>query len=305
MERINRINHELKSLFKEKLDDNKIFYELNENDNDIIKVLMIGIEDTPYENGFFLFTLRFPEFYPNEPVKMWYYTTHSNIRFNPNLYNNGKLCLSIINTWGNTDNWNSQMNAKSVLLSIQSMVLINDSLNNEPHLNPSDEDIQLYNDILYYSVFNIAILDVLTFTNTERYLENDSKNKTINFINFKDIIMKYFTNNIDWYKNRCIDLHYKYFDHIFKYPRPFNTRGIKFSSNFCDVLLELIQINNLNSINKLSNTKINISYINFNKLTLIKLKQLCKKNNIKKYSKLRKNEIIELIKLKIDNDIFI
>ena len=39
MDRINRINKELKDLFKNRLEDNKIFYELNENDNDIIKIL--------------------------------------------------------------------------------------------------------------------------------------------------------------------------------------------------------------------------------------------------------------------------
>ena len=41
---------------------------------------IFGPENTPYENGFYFFSLRFPESYPNEPVKMWYYTTHSNIR---------------------------------------------------------------------------------------------------------------------------------------------------------------------------------------------------------------------------------
>lgn len=305
MERINRINKELKDLFKDRLEDNKIYYELNEDDNDIIKVLMIGIENTPYENGFFFFSLRFPESYPNVPVKMWYYTTHSNIRFNPNLYNNGKICLSILNTWGDVDNWNSQMSAKSALLSIQSMVLNNNPLNNEPNLNPCNEDIEMYNDILYYSVFNIAILDVLKFSNTERYLENNPKNKTINFNNFKSIIIDYYIKNINWYINRCKELHYKYFNCVFRFPKPYNYKGIKYASNFYNVLIDLINIYKLHSNNELGNIEIKIDYINLNKLNLLKLKKICKKNKIKNYSKLKKKDIIELIKLKNEEFIFI
>lgn len=305
MDRINRINKELKDLFKDKLEDNKIFYELNENDNDIIKILMIGIENTPYENGFYFFSLRFPDSYPNEPVKMWYYTTNSNIRFNPNLYNNGKICLSILNTWGDVDNWTSLMSAKSVLLSIQSMVLNDNPLHNEPNLNPSDEDIKMYNDILYYSVFNIAILDILKFSNTERYLENNPKNKIINFNNFKNIIIDYYIKNINWYINRCKELHYKYFNYIFKFPKPYNYKGIKYISNFFYILQNLIDIYKLYCNKELDNIEIKIAYMNFNKLNLPKLKKICKKNKIKNYSKLKKNDIIDLIKLKNDELILI
>ena len=45
--------------------------------------------------------------------------------------------------------------------------------------------------------------------------------------------------------------------------------------------------------------------MNFNKLNLPKLKKICKKNKIKNYSKLKKNDIIELIKLKNDKLILI
>ena len=161
MNRIKRIKDELNDLFKNNLDNDNIFYELNSDNIDILKIMMIGTKNTPYENGFFFFTIRYPDNYPSVPMIVWYYTTHSKMRFNPNLYNNGKICLSIINTWGSQFNWTSDMNTRSVLLSIQSMVLNEYPLKNEPGLKVTEKTINNYNNVLYYCVFNIGILQNL------------------------------------------------------------------------------------------------------------------------------------------------
>ena len=81
MSKIQRIKDELNDLFKNPLDDNNIFYELDNDNINILKVMMIGTKDTPYENGFFFFTVRYPNNYPNSPPKVWYYTTHGKMAF--------------------------------------------------------------------------------------------------------------------------------------------------------------------------------------------------------------------------------
>lgn len=44
--------------------------------------------------------MRFPTDYPNTPPRVLIMTTSSGtVRFNPNLYNSGKVCLSILGTW--------------------------------------------------------------------------------------------------------------------------------------------------------------------------------------------------------------
>ena len=40
-----------------------------------------------------------PDDYPLSPPKFDFMTTNGIIRFNPNLYCNGKVCISMINTW--------------------------------------------------------------------------------------------------------------------------------------------------------------------------------------------------------------
>jgi Ubiquitin-conjugating enzyme len=58
---------------------------------DLMKVLIMGPRDTPYENGVFEFDVFCPGNYPNEPPKVHFKTTGGGIaHFNPNLYPEGK-----------------------------------------------------------------------------------------------------------------------------------------------------------------------------------------------------------------------
>lgn len=58
---------------------------------DIMKILMIGPKGTPYENGLFEFDLLCPDAFPMQPPLMSFRTTgHGRVRFNPNLYEDGK-----------------------------------------------------------------------------------------------------------------------------------------------------------------------------------------------------------------------
>ena len=82
-----------------------------------IKVLIFGPKDTPYENGYYLFKFKFPIDYPYNPPKVVYMTNDGKTRFNPNLYRNGKVCVSILNTWSG-DQWTGCQTISSVLLTL-------------------------------------------------------------------------------------------------------------------------------------------------------------------------------------------
>jgi ubiquitin-conjugating enzyme E2 Z len=63
----------------------------------LMDVLIIGPKDTPYEGGLFHFVLRFPPNYPLAPPRARLMTTSGNsVRFNPNFYKSGKVCLSLL-----------------------------------------------------------------------------------------------------------------------------------------------------------------------------------------------------------------
>lgn len=79
---------------------NSIFVRCDKSRIDVINVLIMGSKDTPYANGAFTFDVYCDDSYPNNPPKMLITTTgQGKVRFNPNLYSCGKVCLSLLGTW--------------------------------------------------------------------------------------------------------------------------------------------------------------------------------------------------------------
>ncbi len=103
---------------------------------DALKFAISGPEDTPYENGLFIFDAFFPNTYPQTPPLVNLCTTGGgSVRFNPNLYNCGKVCLSLLGTWpgAESESWNELHSTfLQVLVSIQSLILVSDPYFNEP-----------------------------------------------------------------------------------------------------------------------------------------------------------------------------
>ncbi|KAJ8958620.1 hypothetical protein NQ318_016343 [Aromia moschata] len=83
-----------------------------------------------------VFMYFFPPDYPLSPMMINLETTgHHSVRFNPNLYNDGKVCLSVLNTWHGRpeEKWNAQTSSfLQVLVSIQSLILVSEPYFNEP-----------------------------------------------------------------------------------------------------------------------------------------------------------------------------
>ena len=71
--------------------------------------MVIGPQDTPYQDGFYFFTLKFPKDYPFSPPAVDFYSSRldNKVRFNPNLYENGKVCLSKLDL--EADYWKSML----------------------------------------------------------------------------------------------------------------------------------------------------------------------------------------------------
>ncbi|KAL9079212.1 MAG: hypothetical protein Q9157_001881 [Trypethelium eluteriae] len=100
---------------------------------DVMKILIIGPRGTPYENGLFEFDLLCGANFPNEPPLMQFRTTAGGkVRFNPNLYESGKVCLSLLGTWSGEPWQPGSSTILQVLLSIQAMIFCEEPWCNEP-----------------------------------------------------------------------------------------------------------------------------------------------------------------------------
>lgn len=145
-----------------------VFVRADSNRLDIMKFLITGPSGTPYENGCFMFDVYFPPEYPNEPPNVNLETTGRHaVRFNPNLYNCGKVCLSLLNTWTGKpeEKWSKASSFLQVLVSIQSLILVDDPYFNEPGCQSmrgtprGTTQSNAYNHDLYPKTVNWAMLD--------------------------------------------------------------------------------------------------------------------------------------------------
>ncbi len=87
---------------------------------DVMKVLIVGSEGSPYAGGLFTFDIFLPANYPISPPKMYFVldgNDNDQHPFNPNLHKGGTVCLSILNTWHGSPNEMWQPN-KSTILSV-------------------------------------------------------------------------------------------------------------------------------------------------------------------------------------------
>ena len=166
--------------------DASIFFRADENNLSVCRVLITGPHGTPYDSGCYIFDIHLNSNYPTKCPSVWFINHHGK-RFNPNLYNTGKVCLSLLGTWSGHQGemWNSETSTLyQIFLSIQSLILIEEPYFNEPgyerqigsmHGNTQNKK---YNDIIRLYTMKYSILDLL---------ENN------NYPEFKEIIKTHFS----------------------------------------------------------------------------------------------------------------
>ena len=99
-----------------------IFLRTDDDRPTLMKVLITGPEETPYSGGCFVFDFFFPGKYPASPPQVNFRTTgNGSVRFNPNLYNCGKVCLSLLGTWEGAQG--EQWNETSTVLQVSCFAL--------------------------------------------------------------------------------------------------------------------------------------------------------------------------------------
>ncbi|KAF2773269.1 hypothetical protein EJ03DRAFT_286142 [Teratosphaeria nubilosa] len=107
---------------------------------DLLRVLIIGAQGTPYRFAPFITDLYLPSTFPSAPPSAFFHSWPGDAglggvgRVNPNLYEDGKICLSLLGTWdGNPgESWNAGVSTLlQVLVSLVGLVLVEKPYFNE------------------------------------------------------------------------------------------------------------------------------------------------------------------------------
>ncbi|CAF3336812.1 unnamed protein product [Rotaria socialis] len=186
---LRRIQREISSMLKESPPG--MFIDTDPDNITKIHALIIGPSDTPYENGFFYFIIRCPPNYPFQPPRCRFMTTaNSTVRMNPNLYQNGKVCVSILGTMTGPS-WAPTLTLESLILSIQSLLSEN-PYHNAPGFTKERRlgDSKAYNETLKHETLRVAVCEMLETTNVVPQ-------------QLREIMIKHFLKFYDFYIDEC------------------------------------------------------------------------------------------------------
>ncbi|KAK6333661.1 hypothetical protein TWF730_003845 [Orbilia blumenaviensis] len=146
-----------------------IFVRVQEDRPELFKAIIVGPESSPYHMGLYEFDFTIPNNYPLSPPLVLFKTTGGGrVRFNPNLYEAGKVCLSILGTWSGaaSEQWQPKTSTLlQVLVSIQSMILCAEPYYNEPgyERQPNSPASRAYNENVQLNSIRLAMNDWLSY----------------------------------------------------------------------------------------------------------------------------------------------
>jgi baculoviral IAP repeat-containing protein 6 len=158
------------------------------------RYMITGPVDTPYEHGCFIFDAHMSSTYPCAAPSFKFLNTGDK-RFNPNLYNCGKVCLSILGTYVGPRHDPSELwlpkesTLYQVVMSILGQILIEEPYFNEPgyEINRGTEQGNTQN-----KAYNNNIR-LYTMTSTIRDLLQDPES----YPEFQDAIITHFKHKKD------------------------------------------------------------------------------------------------------------
>ena len=208
--------------------DGSMFIRFDESNPRFLQAMLIGLKDTPYFNGCFLFDIYLSNDYPVKAPKVKHTTNGANKPtanngpggFSPNLHKStGKVCLSLLGTWSGPG-W--QANKSNVYQILSTLLLMVFGAKHPYYMEPDyggwegtitddqehDPEVIEYDEELLYHTAKWTILEILKtpYAGFEDVIKTHFKIKRKQIIKHMDEIM----NNGDYstaFKNKIKPIH--------------------------------------------------------------------------------------------------
>ena len=112
--------------------------------------------DSVYRHKFVRLNFDLPEDYPHSPPKVTF-VNYDGVRIHPNMYEDGKCCSTILNTWpSDNEKWTSSMGIETILLTFHSF------FDNNPYTyEPGGRDDSSYTEYVLYQSWKTCLLRYL------------------------------------------------------------------------------------------------------------------------------------------------
>lgn len=189
----------LDSIEAQQYEDQQIHYWFDESNVTEGQLLVWGPADTLYEDMPMVYSVKFPSGYPFDPPNVLFLTGDGYTRFHPNMYKEGKVCLSILGTWEGPK-WVASQRMSSVGLTLQSLMDNNPIVHEPGYANKKDLSTISYNEFVGFRCISylVGLLHKYVNGKISPILEN-----------FKDIFIERVPKIIERLEKRLMNLEEK------------------------------------------------------------------------------------------------
>jgi ubiquitin-protein ligase len=165
-----RFRKEIKSLYlqqsqKPLLENDYLVFHDESNINRLHTIIKAPY-DSVYRHKFIRLDFEIPDNYPHSPPKVTF-VNHDSVRIHPNMYQDGKCCSTILNTWpSENEKWTSSMGIETILLTFHSF------LDNNPYTyEPGGRDDPTYTNYVKYQSWITCLIRYLQYEKIDTFKE--------------------------------------------------------------------------------------------------------------------------------------
>jgi ubiquitin-protein ligase len=202
-----RLLREIKNLYLQQSQrnilENDYLIHYDENNINRVQAIIRAPDDSVYRHKFVRLDFNIPDNYPHSPPEVTF-VNYDGVRIHPNMYENGKCCATILNTWGDSkfEKWTSSMGIETILLTFHSF------FDNNPYTyEPGGRDDSSYTVYVLYQSWISCLI---------RYLQNERIESFNKFIHsymlanidgiFGDLSILQETYPSGYYESRCFEI---------------------------------------------------------------------------------------------------
>lgn len=203
-----RLYKEIKQLILQQNQKNTVLdndYIIYYEDEDIttIYALIKAPYDSVYRHKFIKLKIKVPDNYPHSPPQV-FFINHDSVRIHPNMYEDGKCCATILNTWGDDvlEKWTSSMGIETILLTFHSF------LDNNPYTyEPGGRDDPSYTVYVLHQSWYTCLIRYLQYERIEPFMQMIQNYMMLNIDSiFRDLEQLNFVYPSGMYNTRCFEI---------------------------------------------------------------------------------------------------
>lgn len=190
--------------------ENDYLISINEENMNRVHCIIKPPNDSVYKHTFIRLDMDIPNDYPHSPPTVTF-VNYDEVRIHPNMYEDGKCCATILNTWpSENEKWTSSMGIETILLTFHSF------LDNHPYTHePGGRDEPSYTKYVRYQTFYTCLLRYLTFERIPLFKEFMSNYLFKNIENvFETVETLAAENPIGYYYTSCFEIDQFYINYL-------------------------------------------------------------------------------------------